>query len=266
MKKTICKLIRLSALAPLAFSLQTLAEEVEKIEEPVFKASVEFGFLYKTGNTKSTDLKTGASLSYETEKWLSALDFNFLIKKSEVTDDTTGETNFVTQDNKWDITGQSNYSLDEGGKHYLYGNVSYETDEFSNFSKQSSASAGWGRSFENEEKTWSLFMDVGPGVKHDVIRATDTTPEETTTDFIVQAQALYLLAFNEHVDFKQHFVLKQAVESAINSIYKSETSLTAALIDSMQVKISFRVDYDTEVEPDFEHLNTETSVTLVYNF
>ena len=56
------------------------------------------------------------------------------------------------------------------------------------------------------------------------------------------------------------------MESDVNSIYKSETSLTASLIDSLQVKVSFRVDYDTEVEPEFEHMNTETSVTLVYSF
>lgn len=253
----------------LSFSFQAFAEEesveTEKVE-PAFTASAEFGFLYKTGNTKSTDLKTGVNVTYKTEDWLSSLDFNLLIKKSEVTDDTTGEVNFVTQDNKWEIIGQSNYNLDANGKHYLYGNLSYAEDEFSSYSKQSSASVGWGKHYWDEAKTWSLFTDIGPGVKHDVVRATDTEPSKSETDLIVQAQALYLLAFNEHVNFKQHFVVKQAVESDVNSIYKSETSLTASLIDSLQVKVSFRVDYDTEVDPEFEHMNTETSVTLVYSF
>ena len=47
---------------------------------------------------------------------------------------------------------------------------------------------------------------------------------------------------------------------------KSETSVTAQLIDALQLKFALRIDYDTEVEPQFENTNTETSMTLIYNF
>jgi putative salt-induced outer membrane protein YdiY len=83
---------------------------------------------------------------------------------------------------------------------------------------------------------------------------------------IIQAQAFYTNQINDFVEFKQQFTAKQAVDSDKNSNYKSETSLTTKLIDSLQFKFAFRVDYNTEVAADFENTNTETSVTLAYTF
>jgi putative salt-induced outer membrane protein YdiY len=234
------------------------AEDAEKKSE--YTASAELGFLYKTGNTKSADIKAGFNLKHEKDKWRSTLAFNILAKKLEK-EDADGNEEFETTDNKWDILTQTNYTIGEEGKNYLYGNLAYEQDKFSGFESQSSLSAGWGRQWYKTETT-SFFADIGPGVKYDVIRATD----KSSTNLIIQAQALYTHKFNDHVQFKQYFVARQATESGENSAYKSETSVTAQLIDSLQLKFALRIDYDTEVEPEFENTNTETSMTLIYSF
>jgi putative salt-induced outer membrane protein len=238
------------------------AEDTEK--KPEYTASAELGFLYKTGNTKSADIKAGFNLQHEKDKWRSVVAFNILAKKLEK-EDAAGNEEFETTDNKWDILTQTNYTIGEEGKNYLYGNLAYEQDKFSGFESQSSFSAGWGRHWY-ETETSSLFADVGPGVQYDVTRATDTKASESNTSFIIQAQALYTHKFNDYVQFKQYLVAKQATESGDNSIYKSETSITAQLIDSLQLKFALRIDYDTEVEPEFENTNTETSMTLIYSF
>ncbi|WP_057830709.1 DUF481 domain-containing protein [Colwellia sp. TT2012] len=257
--------IAAAALLLLPFTGQyALAEEVAE-EKSSFTISAELGMLFKTGNTKSGDIKAGLNIKHEAGRWLNSLAFNALAKKLETEDE------FQSTDNKWDILGQSNYSLEEGGKNYLYGSAYYEQDKFSSFQYQTSASFGWGRHWW-ETETSSFFADIGPGVKYDVIRASDATDtklameEYSETAAIVQAQALYTKQINDFVEFKQYFVAKQALESGKNSIYKSETSLTTKLMESLQFKFSFRVDYDTEVEQGFENTNTETSVTLVYNF
>ncbi len=247
---------------PLA-SYAVTAEEATK-EKPEFTASAELGFLYKTGNTKSADLKAGFNLKHEKDKWRSVVAFNILAKKLE-TEDDAGDKNFETTDNKWDILTQTNYTIGEAGKNYLYGNLAYEQDKFSGFESQSSFSAGWGRHWY-ETETSSFFADIGPGIKYDVTRATNADPSTSNTNFIIQAQALYTHKFNDFVEFKQYFVAKQAVESGENSVYKSETSVTAQLIDALQLKFALRIDHDTEVEPEFENTNTETSMTLIYNF
>lgn len=237
-------------------SYTALAEDAAK---PEYSASAELGFLYKTGNTKSVDIKAGFNLKHEKEKWRSTLAFNILTKKLEEEDE------FETTDNKWDILAQTNYTIGESGKNYLYGNLAHEQDKFSGFESQSSFSAGWGRQWHKTE-TSSFFADIGPGVKYDVTRATDTLASESSTNLIIQAQALYTRQLNEHVEFKQYFVARQATKSGENSIYKSETSVTAQLIDALQLKFALNIDYDTEVEEGFEDTNTETSMTLIYNF
>jgi len=264
--------IAAAALILLPFTGQhALAEEAVVEEKSALTLSAELGFLFKTGNTKSGDIKAGINLKYEKEQWLHLVAFNALAKKLETEDDTTGEDSFESTDNKWDILGQTNYSLEEGGKNYLYGSAFYQQDKFSTFSSQSSASVGWGRHWF-ETKTSSFFADIGPGVKYDRIRAVNATLTdpaiiaEGKTDVIVQAQALYTKKINEFVEFKQYFVAKQAFESDKNSIYKSETSLTTKLIDSLSFKFNFVLDYDTEVAKTDENLNTETSLTLVYSF
>jgi len=254
-------------LLPLA-GQYAMAEEVTTKEKSSISASAELGMLFTTGNTKSADIKAGLNIKHEEGQWLNSLSFNALAKKTE-TEDDTGTENFESTDNKWSITGQSNYSLEEGGKNYLYGNLYYEQDKFSSFSYQTSASFGWGRQWLKNE-TSSFFADIGPGIKYDVLRAnTSVTPviaEEGDSAVIVQAQALYTTQINDFVEFKQQLVVKQALDSDKNSVYKSETSLTTKLIESLQFKFALRVDYDTEVEEGFENTNTETSVTLIYNF
>lgn len=264
--------IAIAALLLLPLSGQyAMAEEAAAEEASSLTVSAELGMLFKTGNTKSGDIKAGLNIKHEEGRWLNLLAFNALAKKLETEDEDTGEDSFESTDNKWDILGQTNYSLHEGGKNYLYGSAFYQQDKFSSFSYQASASFGWGRHWW-ETETSSFFADIGPGVKYDVTRATPATAtddaiiESSETAAIVQAQALYTKQINDFVEFKQYFVAKQAFESDKNSVYKSETSLTTKLIDSLQFKFAFRVDYDTEVEEGFEKTNTETSVTLVYSF
>jgi putative salt-induced outer membrane protein len=256
-------------LLPLSSQLAFAEEVVE--ESSSFTVSAELGMLFKTGNTKSGDIKAGLNVKHEEGQWLNLLTFNALAKKLETENLETGKDEFESTDNKWDILGQSNYSLEEGGKNYLYASAYFEQDKFSGFAYQTSASFGWGRHWW-ETETSSFFADVGPGIKYDVIREIPATEgaqaiaETSETAAILQAQALYTRQINDFVEFKQYFVAKQAFESDKNSVYKSETSLTTKLIESLQFKFAFRVDYDTEVEEGFEKTNTETSVTLVYSF
>ena len=251
--------LALSALCLLPLvSYTAIAEDADK--KPEFTASAELGFLYKTGNNKSADVKAGLNLKHEMDKWRTTVAFNILAKKTE-TEDGTGNKAFESTANKWDISAQTNYSIDEAGKNYFYGNLAHEQDKFKSFESQSSFSAGWGRHWY-ETKTSSFFADIGPGIKYDVTRETG----ESNTSMIVQAQALYQHKFNEYVEFKQFFVARQATKSGDNSAYKSETSVTAKLIDALQLKFAVRVDYNTEVASGDENTDSETSMTLIYSF
>lgn len=242
--------------------------EEKKAEESPFKASAEFGALFKTGDTKSGDLKVGLDFGYEEGQWRSTLDFDVLVRKTEkevTQDDGTTSDEFETTDQKWTIVSQTNYTIEPKGKNYVYANASYEENRFSSFDSQSSISSGWGRRwFENE--TTTLDADIGPGYKRDVLETADEDGETTQDSFIVQAQALYKHKINEHVEFKQLVVAKHAPKKGENSTYKAETSITTKLIETLQLKFSFKVDHNTDVDVGKEKTNTQTAVTLVYSF
>jgi putative salt-induced outer membrane protein YdiY len=251
----------LSALCCIPFI--SAAEETTEDSSPI-TASAELGLLYKTGNTRSADIKTGFDIKYEEDVWRSILAFDLLSKKTEKTDDL-GEDSFETTDQKWTIESKTNYTLDTNSKNYIYGDIAYEDNRFSGFENQSSISVGWGREWYKTEKA-SLFADIGPGYKRDVTRPTGDADSETFSDFIIQAQALYLHKINEHVEFKQILSAKYAPKSGENSIYKAESSITTKMMDALALKFSVIIDHNTEVEEGTERTDTQTAVTLVYSF
>jgi putative salt-induced outer membrane protein YdiY len=240
------------------------AEPADTVDTaPKLKASAELGALYKTGNTRSGDIKAGLDLNYDLGLWRNLFQFDLLIRKTEQTVDD--KTVFQTSDQKWTINGQSNYTIDSKSKNYVYGNVFYENSRFGNFATQSSISTGWGRRWlDTKEATFDA--EVGPGFKRDVTQSTSTADSMTNSSFIIQAQALYNRNLNEHVAFKQVLSAKVATKSGENSKYKSETSITTKLIETLQLKFSIIIDYNTDVAEGRKNTDTQTAVTLVYNF
>jgi putative salt-induced outer membrane protein YdiY len=79
-------------------------------------------------------------------------------------------------------------------------------------------------------------------------------------------QALYIRKLGEHIELKQLLSAKHSISAADNSIYKAETSVSTKLISTLQLKFTFTLDYNTEVEAEKENLDTQTAVTLVYSF
>jgi putative salt-induced outer membrane protein YdiY len=236
-----------------------------KIQKPpMLIASAELGFLYKTGNTHSGDFKTGVDLRFEKGSWLSLLNLDLLLKKSDIAD-ADGDYHFKTTDQKWTLSSQTNYSLDNNEKNYIYGTIWFVENEFSGFENQASISSGWGRHWYKSQDS-SLWGDIGPGYKRDLFKASETEPQRTADTFIVQAQALYIRKLGEHIEFKQYFSIKQALKTSENSIYKAETSVTTKLISTLQLKFTFTLDYNSKVETEKEKLDTQTAVTLVYSF
>ncbi len=236
------------------------ANAAEPAEKPAITSSAELGMLFKTGNKKSADMKAGYDFKYEKDLWRSTLAFDLLIKKSDVKGDDD-VVRFETSDQKWTLESKTNYTLDKAQKSYMYGNFDYEDSRTGNFKNQSSISAGWGREWYKTSIA-SFFADFGPGYKRDVLKETN----EAKSAFIMQAQALYLRKINENVEFKQTLSAKYAPKSGENSKYTAESQITTKLIETLQLKFSFRVDHNTVVQSGVEKTETATAITLVYSF
>lgn len=250
--------------ADILFSLETPDTSSNIRTPPLFTGSIELGFLYKTGNTNSGDVKTGLDFRFEKSAWLSLLNIDLLLKKSDVVYDN-GDTHFETTDNKWTVSSQTNYNLDNEEQNYIYGNIWYEENEFSSFDNQSSISTGWGRHWYRTNQA-SLWGDIGPGYKRDLYKETDTDAQRTADTFIVQVQALYIRKIGDHIEFKEYLSAKQALDTDENSIYKSETIITTKLISTLQLKFTITLGYNTNVDEEQKNFDTQTAATLVYSF
>lgn len=255
------------------FSIEKADESQQPSSGTLFTASAQLGFLYLTGNTHRADIKTGLDLRFERGRWRSSFIFDLLVKKTE-TETKINENdirqNFETTDQKWNISSRTNYILDPIKQNYIYGSVFYEENRFSGFDSQASVSSGWGRRWY-ETRNSSFDGDIGPGFKRDVTQVTSEERtvglrSETQDSLTLQAQALYINQINEHIEFKQVAELKYALARGQNSIYKAESSITSKLIDSLQLKLNFVIDYNTKVDADKANLNTETSAVLIYSF
>jgi len=250
--------------ADIIFSLEKPVKPKEKRMPPMVTGSAEFGFLYKTGDTNSSDMKTGLDLRFEKDSWRSLLDIDLLVKKSDITD-KNGTKHFKATDQKWTLSSQTNYSIDNKEQNYIYGNIWFEENEFNSFDNQSSISTGWGHHWYKDNNA-SLWGDIGPGYKRDLFKATETEPKTTADTWIVQAQALYIRKLGEHIELKQLLSLKQALKTSANSIYKAETTVLTKLISTLQLKFSLILNYNSDVEIDKKNLDTQTAVAVVYSF
>ncbi|MGJ8694110.1 MAG: DUF481 domain-containing protein [Thalassotalea sp.] len=261
----------LAALILLPFS--AISAEAEKEEKSPYKASAELGALYKTGNKTTADILAGFDADYEKDVWRAALRFDLLVRKTEKVD-SEGKEDLVTTDQKWNVGLQVNHTLNSNMRNYLYGNATYEDNRFSGFDNQWSVSTGWGRRWY-ETKVSTFDADFGPGFKRDVISPYqkdlgngdyEAVPSENRDSFIVQAQMKYTRKLNKFVEFKQFAVAKWATKSGENSQFKAETSITTKLIETLQLKFSFKIDHNTEVDDGKDNTLTQTGITLVYSF
>ncbi|NMP33002.1 DUF481 domain-containing protein [Thalassotalea sp. M1531] len=257
-----------ATISSLLLSAASFAEESAETAKHEYNASAELGFLYKTGNSKSGDVKTGFDFEHKYAQWTSKLVANLLYRKTEVEvteEDGSTSDEFETSDQKLTINGQTNYTIEADGANYIYGSFGYTDDRFSSFDYQTQASAGWGKRWHNND-VWEFTSDIGPGFKRDRLSATDTQKSENNDAFIIQAQAAYKRKLNEHVELKQLVRMTQAFESDDNSVYIAETSVTTKLIEELAMKFSFRVEHNTEVDEGKDNTDTQTAITLVYSF
>ncbi|WNC71131.1 DUF481 domain-containing protein [Thalassotalea psychrophila] len=233
------------------------------ITPSTISGAVEVGAFFNTGDNDYAIGIVKSDLIHEVGKMRSNWKMGFFGRKSEEENDE-GKDEYVTTDQKWGTSLQSNYTLEEGGKNYLFGYGSYEADRFNGFDYQSSIAAGWGRRWYETEVAF-FDAEMGPGFKVDEIAETDEHNNKTEKATIIRAAATYERRFFETMEFKQSFSAEMATSSNENSKYQSVSSITTKLIESLALKFAFTVDHNSVVENDTEKTRTETSLTLVYS-
>lgn len=218
---------------------------VELSEE--WELETELGGTLTSGNTNTRTLKgkVNGSLEYLTGR------ITYLAEFYQKTVDEERSAD------KWKIGVKHNIHFDELSSSFTI--FEYVQDKFSSAHKKATLAVGYTQRLFNDSKLlWNA--DVGPGL----VRTTNEVEEFTKRIVHVGTQVKYKLASN--TNFEQVLVADFDITSRDKSVYRSETSLSASVVDNLKMKLSYAVKYDSDVELFDEKLDTETSMSLVYIF
>lgn len=234
------QLLAISIVAALGTS-NAIAEENKDLT-----MSGEFGLILTSGNTKSTSARAGLTANQELEKWTNDYVVNALYKKEDS----------VKSAQKLFASAQGNYKLENpDNRIFVFG--SYEDDEFSAYQYQGTLAAGWSQKvWDNEDS--SFEYSIGPGYSFAKLQN-----DESVNGAILRGALSYRKNVSETSVFTQTFSTQVGSD---NIKSRAESALTAQVAGNLSVKLSLRLDHNSDVQPGFKKLDTETAVTLVYTF
>ncbi|MFW2374688.1 MAG: DUF481 domain-containing protein [Gammaproteobacteria bacterium] len=222
--------------------------QVMAAEEPIeseWKASAELGYVSTSGNTDTTTTNAKAMASTEREKWRHKIEITAL----NASDDTG------TTAEKYTFSGQSDYKL--GKPNYLFGIVTYENDKFSGFEYQVTESIGYGRRVIDQTSV-TLDLEIGPGARQVKLDA-----GENESETIVRGAAKLGWTISKTSRFTEVLTVEAGEDV---SITKSVTGLSSQINGNLSMKITYTYKTTSEVPVGIDDTDTETAVTLVYNF
>ena len=203
----------------------------------------------------ATSISAGITAHQELEKWSNDYAIEGLYKEETVDNDDGTEEEY-TSAQKFYGSAQGNYKL-ENPDNRLFGFASYEDDRLSNFDYQATVAAGWNQKvLENQRHT--LEYSIGPGYSW-----AETQDGEDQSSAIVRASSAYTGKISDTAKFTQTVSTEVGSE---NTKSRAESALTATISGNLSMRLSFKLDHNTDVEDDVEKLDTETAVSLVYNF
>lgn len=237
------KIMTMMPLATMFAMTQVLA--AEEPENSLWKASAELGYVATSGNTETTTMNAKAMASTERESWRHKLEITALNASDDIS--TTAE--------KYSLTGQSDYKLTK--PNYLFGVINYENDKFSGFEYQITEAIGYGRRVIDVTGL-SLDLEIGPGARQSKL---DTG--ETDSETIIRAAAKLDWAISKTSRFTEVLTIEDGEDVTIS---KSVTGLSSKINGSLSMKITYTYKNTSEVPVGVEETDTETAVTLVYDF
>jgi putative salt-induced outer membrane protein len=233
-------LVLLSILTQTAF-----ATEDKNAATTGWGGEAEIGILMTRGNTHTDTQNIKLGVHYDTPKWEHKLKLAYLRTKDDG----------VVSADKFGADYRSTYKF--SALDYAFASVRYEKDRFAGFDRRTTENLGYGRKLYNEKR---ILWDVEAGVGARQTNYTDNTDDN---------EGLVRLATNLKWQITDTSSLKEELSvehGSINTLTQSITSLTVKINSSLAMKLGLNVQDNSTVPPGIKHTDTETALTLVYDF
>ena len=229
----------------LALVAGPVAAEEESGAIKIWSGDVELGAVFTSGNTEQESLNLRVDAKRDGENWINSLHANSL---------TASQDDVDTAD-KYYLSYQLDRKLSDDAS--LFGRVAYEDDRFSGFDSQTDATLGYARTLYTSEKV-KVTGDLGLGA-----RWAEVQGAETETEFLSRLSGLLSWQLSESAQFTQFLGFEIGDERTIT---RSESAISANIVGSLAMKFAVNVKNTSDVPVGIEKTDTETTITLVYNF
>lgn len=227
------------------------------------------GAVVASGNTETTTVNAYFNVVRDLTEWRHTFASTALF---------TADGNKTTAE-KYFLSFKSDYKIDD--KSYVFANVSYDDDRFNGFDFQATASMGYGRILITNE-AMNLKVEAGPGYRvsrqylyqtnadgSNILDPVHNRPIKANPGAQTDNEAILRIAENFDWQFSENAKLIQelSIESGSeNTVTRGMIALETNVIGSIAVRLAYSVKYNETVAAGAQHTDTETSVSLAYNF
>ena len=244
--------------APSSFMFDDIQDRDPAVEEDgMWRASAEFGFLMRSGNTDSQSWKGKLDIQRDTELWRhrGALSYDRAERKTDTGTEVDADRLFTSLQSNRVFGGNEQKS-----SVFMYG--SYEDDRMSGFEFQSTIAAGYGSRYHYNDAVFADF-EIGPGLAYD-------KPMEEKSE----VNAILRLATNIEWEISETARFTQLLSTELgedNTRSRAVSAVTANLNSRLAMRLTMTLTHNSTVTPKSsgelpDKLDTETAVTLVYTF
>lgn len=206
----------------------------------------ELGFVLARGNTESTTLNAKADVAKTIDRWTHGAGFSVL----------KATTNGVDSASRYELHGQSNYALSD--RSYVYGNLRYEDDEFSPFTYQALAGAGWGYKLIDTEST-KLSTEVGAGYR----KIEQRLDGESESDAVARGAVNFEHAFNAATKLYDKFRVESG---SSNTQLENSLGVQVKMSDRLALGVDYTVRHNSNVTGAAKKLDQLTTANIVFAF
>lgn len=238
--------ITLLAVVAALHSAHVMAEDAPK----KFSGSGEAGYNNTTGNTVSESLYAGLKFNYTETSYK---------VKSLIEANNKTENNVRTQE-RYVGDFQGNLYFSDYQAAYGFGQFRAENDRFASIDLNTYLIAGLGYQFFKEK---NLVLSAEAGIGNQTEDYTTDTTSEDFSQAIAKLTGNFEYGFNANVRFLQDLSVFTGEKQ---SKYESNTGLRVALADNLSMKATFKYRYNSDPAEGSVKEDTETLVTLIYDF
>lgn len=239
-RQLFCAICILALVSPTAMA----QEETGKTKSP-WGGEAEVGILMTRGNTHTDTQNIKLGVQYESGLWLHKLKLESLHAQDKG----------VVSADRFSAGFRSTYQI--GEKAYAFGDLRHDNDRFSGFESRNTEVGGYGRKLYRQ-KSFKWNVEIGAGA-----RQTHSTDDTRTNEGIARLATELEWKFSPTSDFKQSLFVETG---SVNTLSQSSSSLKVKINSSLAMKLSVKVQDNSDVPLGKKHTDTITAVTLVYDF